>query len=1142
MNDQERKALFARFDSESVNRFHEFYALLGARQSSPGKNFHCWNSEAHNRSDKNPSMSVRDDNGLFNCHACNIHGNFNTFYKQWVANGEFDHWGGSYSKMIAELIGFQEVSDVDLKKAMRLSRKLNGLNENSGIEEPKEAKPETPTQAAQKAEEKEAEKKINYFSEEENKKFVENLLANQTMLDLLSNTRRVTTDMIRKYQIGYHVGKRAITFPQFDMNGKIVNIKAYRPWEVRAKKWHCLCEGNPVIPTPLINVTAHKIYVFEGEPDCYCGLGFNYNGITFGSSVQLTNAKKMLGSAFESTFRDKEVVIVQDTDAIGRTAALAFAKDVYPFVRQLKIIDVDKSDINPTGLDPTIMLEDDPTKRKFKDFTDFMVKNGFNDDAKEVFDRLEENTEVYYEKSITPKQLIKVTLDESVNSRYFSPESNITLELSACIFDIDSKVYKYPTKIRMRCPAMCDISEKTAMCSRCVISKRSGFGLKATESMESEIIPRCMSTPMDRGCEDKVVTSENEIIGMITTEDKKLKHTKSVVGIAEMCRYVKIEQLSLQSIRVSRFQKDPDERVEKNAKEREEDKKSGTASQSTESDENEAVTSYIIADTIDMRQLGRPFRIKSVQALDPNNQSTVLFAYEVSPMQMSFDAFKMNDEYRSMLKIFRPVPGQSIAQHLEDRYNVFGNAAGINGRQDLFFLNDLAFFSPIVIDNKDLLPGVSRGWVEVLIAGDTRCGKSISGEFQFNHYRVGEFIGGSKAMSRTGILAGVIQSFGESKIKWGAFPRNDRSMVIIDEMSRIDYETIDALTALRSSGIAEVEMRVRGKVRARVRKIFFSNWHDSMKDDSGPDRSGIELLRTLCYNDAILARFDAATVVRNSDVAKFESKYEQIESRFTSYQCQTLIYWSYSRKPSDVVYEDGFNEALNLAQDRMLQKYHSSTQLVNQEMRAKLMRMSVSLASMLFSTSDETCEKILVKKEHLDYLCEFLDKIYSSPNMRMDLFSKEKNAQNQLGNMDFMENILKYVSLDMVIQHMNECTEKDIGYIFADYVLRVMRSELYIVSGTNDGDKYTGLRNYEIIPKLIGLLMARNCVIRGKYGKFRKTESFTKWLWERKRNEGKCTFSTILETKVASADLAGAVSRDQIRSITGQLGAGKSNW
>jgi hypothetical protein len=212
------------------------------------------------------------------------------------------------------------------------------------------------------------------------------------------------------------------------------------------------------------------------------------------------------------------------------------------------------------------------------------------------------------------------------------------------------------------------------------------------------------------------------------------------------------------------------------------------------------------------------------------------------------------------------------------------------------------------------------------------------------------------------------------------------------------------------------------------------------------------------------------------------------------------------------VFEEGLPELLNEKQRYLLTKFHRSTQLINQEMRAKLTRLSTSLATMLFSTLDDDHNKIYVKKIHVEYMTEFLEKLYSSKNLAMDDYSELKWKSESLGDMTFMKNILKYVNVDSLLT-FTEGTEKDICNYFMDYLIKVMDREMYIPLANDDQDKRFGMKLFELQPRFISLLSARNCIKKTRRGRYMKTEQFNKWLKEFSEHEQRNDTTSVLEVK-----------------------------
>ncbi|HUT43370.1 MAG TPA: hypothetical protein VMW95_03455, partial [Desulfobacterales bacterium] len=500
----------------------------------------------------------------------------------------------------------------------------------------------------------------------------------------------------------------------------------------------------------------------------------------------------------------------------------------------------------------------------------------------------------------------------------------------------------------------------------------------------------------------------------------------------------------------------------------------------------------------------KSYKFNAVQTQSWNGQYAVLFAHKAEPIATSIENFSMNEEVHNILLSFRKGPGENIEDALQRRYTVFGNAAGLTGRQDLFLINDLVFFSAAELHNKTLLPRISRGYVEALIGGDTRCGKTVVSRFLHDHYKIGEFISGSGAVSRTGLLGGITSFNNSQSISWGKIPANDGNVITIDELTNINYEAFDSLTPCRSSGVADVQMSKSGKVPARTRKIMLSNARgtaDTRKDHSFP----FLMLKDICFGkDEILSRFDIAHIVRQGDVKyeEFESSYDQISTEFTEFQCQNLIKWCYSRKPDDIVLEDGLEGYITNSSGELLKKFHSSSQLINIEIRAKVLRMSVSVATMFYSIPPSNdWNKIYVTKEHVDFICRFILRNYCHPNMALDRYSEAVYKAEMLGDMRFMEAIVKYTGYDQLIRE-DEFTENTVKQVFFDYIHAVIDGRAVIVDAKDEGERSCSFKYAsDVCTKLINLLCERNCFRRTTKRMFKKTEMFSSWLIE-KRDAG----------------------------------------
>ena len=1106
------KAFFATAEMAMDGNYHEVYNRLGWQKGKNG-NYYCINEDAHGGGkDANPSMSVNNTNGTWHCFTCDIKGNLQKYWTEYLKGSS--EWGDSFTDFLVDIAGMNS-------SVLNFSSTKEDPNFEKNSRELKEFYEQV---QKIKTEEKghpwmlsgDLTKMVKDLSTIPMKNldiWVNQLLSNKDAMNYLYDTRRITESVISKYRLGWfeHKGISQKTgkpfsnwkyvFPVINAEGDLINIKAYDPTVKDSSfKWMSPFAGHDNCPIPINNFTKQKIYFFEGEPDCYCAIAMGIEGAVTMGSKSMKNVDDVFGKErSKQLFSGKEVIICMDSDNASKKVVNELATSLYPYVKQVKIIDLDISDINPHGLDSNklktvISKGQQKQKRTEKDFTDFMKKNGFDDNAKKIFNSLVEKTEVFtinIERKM--KERYKVTLQESRMSRYYSPDRSKELELIAVVSDFNCNAYMYPKKFIVTCRAMGNKNNRFNPCKQCALIEHND--INDVKRMEFSITREPMSDNLK-----ELSVSDHDILGLIeVTDSQKLKQIKKLCGINDKCNFNVIQDSVQEKLLHVRLAKDVNDY---------DDEEIGMKiSESTSDIDMEA---YISGDN-DIYQ-NKTYRFFGSQTTAWNGQNAVLFIHKADPIQTSIESFKMDQEIHDLLSVFRPKEGESIADHLYKRYEVFANAAGVTGRKELFMINDLVFFSPIEIRSK-MLPSVKRGWVEVLIAGDPRTCKTLISKFLMKHYKVGTIIAGSSAVSRSGLIGGVAFFKNKSQIAWGKMPSNDMGTVIIDEMSEIDIGTLTDLTNLRSEGVANIDQIKSSKSTARVRKIMLSNAREWRDDEKREYNYGIQFLKDLCLKTRILARFDIAFYVKEGDVDinKFGNKYEEIATEFTEYQCRHLIMWAHSRKPQEIIFEEGFEDRINDLQKEMSNKYHSSTQLVNQEMRAKLIRLSTSLAAMLYSTLSKDWNKIYVKKEHVDYIVEFLYSIYDHDNMKMDQFSAVRRNQESLGDMRFMMNIAKYIDLGPLFNE-EEFTDRSLHQIFYDFLDKVKRSKLSIPDAKTDSVLTSGMHTYEGNYKIISLLTSRNCMIRCKRGIFKKTKMFNIWLEKRMKDGERAEKSDILES------------------------------
>lgn len=373
---------------------------------------------------------------------------------------------------------------------------------------------------------------------------------------------------------------------------------------------------------------------------------------------------------------------------------------------------------------------------------------------------------------------------------------------------------------------------------------------------------------------------------------------------------------------------------------------------------------------------------------DPRDNKSRFVAWVTEKVEVDIDTFQLTPYIRSQLNVFRPVDDETPLQRcLKIAHDISENVTQIYERDILHVAYDLAFHSVLAFQ----IPGktVRKGWIDMLVIGDTRTGKSEIAHRLIQHYRVGRLFS-CEGASFAGIVGGNQKmDSGQQYLTWGVVPFNDRRLVVLDEMSGIaDQNVIERMSSIRSDGVAQITKIADGETSARTRLIWISNpkegslrsWEDG----------GVSALQDIVKLEEDQARFDYVIAARRNDV---DSKVvndptrRSKEPKYSSEACELLVKWVWSLTRDDVRISAG---AVRYAFDegrRMGEAYIPDPPLIQGEnVREKILRIACALAARTFSCDRNG--KLIVEREHVADAVRFLDRIYSEEAMGYKLKSK----------------------------------------------------------------------------------------------------------------------------------------------------------
>lgn len=385
----------------------------------------------------------------------------------------------------------------------------------------------------------------------------------------------------------------------------------------------------------------------------------------------------------------------------------------------------------------------------------------------------------------------------------------------------------------------------------------------------------------------------------------------------------------------------------------------------------------------------------------PKTQQSTLLISKYDATQDALGTYVPRD--LDKLEAFCPAEWtmQGVQDKLDHIYDdLERNVTRIWQRRDMHAVIDFAYHSPLLLrlDNR-----VMKGWVEVLIVGDSAQGKSEASQFMQKHYGLGERIE-CKNATAAGLIGGAQQlSNGRWFITWGFIPMHDKGLVILEELKGTKTETIGQLTDMRSSGIAELAKIEKRRTHARTRIVGISNPRFDRRMDSFS--FGLEAARELIGSPEDLRRFDCVHIVAADEVDAnvINIKNMSLNGSHPTYGselCRALVLWSWTRGPEQcTVPKDSSAECIRLATE-MSEEFSDAIPIVDRgSMRHKLARLAAAVAARTFS-ADETREQLVVRPCHVQWVADFLRRTYSTRAFGYREFTDAAKSVASLSNPD----------------------------------------------------------------------------------------------------------------------------------------------
>lgn len=383
-------------------------------------------------------------------------------------------------------------------------------------------------------------------------------------------------------------------------------------------------------------------------------------------------------------------------------------------------------------------------------------------------------------------------------------------------------------------------------------------------------------------------------------------------------------------------------------------------------------------------ELNKGYLLYGVVWNHPRTGKAIFMVDRLEPLQSTLSTFALGTDRLAELKIFQTANQQEPLDKMREIHKIFNNSfIRVWGREELIMAVDLVYHSVRRINFQKTM-GL-KGWLDILILGDTRQGKSDVTEKLMRHYDLGVLASGETA-SRTGLLYTIRIVQGEDAwVAFGLLPRMNGYLVVIDEIHGMPAEDFREFTLVRSKGVVDVKRVASGSAHAETRLISIANARPgkALASYGYPVQAIQDIPCFQALED--VARFDFCIGVRAGDVTDDVINTDvlnlpDVDNPYTAELCHDLIMWVWTRRPEQIRVDPETEKTILAMALEISQDYIPDIPLIESaDIRHKLMRIAAAIAGRTYNTEDG--EILIVDPSHAYAAREILDVFYKADGL-----------------------------------------------------------------------------------------------------------------------------------------------------------------
>lgn len=359
-------------------------------------------------------------------------------------------------------------------------------------------------------------------------------------------------------------------------------------------------------------------------------------------------------------------------------------------------------------------------------------------------------------------------------------------------------------------------------------------------------------------------------------------------------------------------------------------------------------------------------------------QQLIMLVTHAEQASDSVSNFKITPEVRQQLDVFKDIEFPDAIRKVEYIARRVKGLLGYNGNDTLIQAIDLSYHTVLAF-NFGSFKNV-RGYLETLIVGESRMGKSSTATTLQKTYGLGAFVSlaGSSA-TIAGLIGGSNKTNSGFQTRAGVIPQNHKGLVIFEELGKCSSSIVTELTDIRSSNEVRIA-RVSGTMvlPAWVRMITLTNTKH-INNQIKPIASypnGISIITELVPTAEDIARYDLMVVLGDRGNSKINPLWQPDEP-FDINAYRTRVRWVWSRTPDQIIISDWVKNKIIEEANKLNEEFDCHIKIFGTEAWKKITRLAIAIAGYCVST-DDTYENIIVSGTHVNAAVKFLRQIYDN--------------------------------------------------------------------------------------------------------------------------------------------------------------------